>query len=293
MLAYACEPKPLPPRIYVCAPLPLQAFRQPRRTYLRTSGNRRVNPSQAPTRSRTPLIKFSVLLLLIIAGWLLVSYSPLTGLLEQSSLSEATEQVKRFWWTPLLLLLGYTLFGLAGIPAPPLFVVGAVFGPVMGTLYNLTGLLLGAAAGFTLARILGLRFVLQTAGSRYYKTRRFINRFGFWPLVQARFLPIPDTVLNVTAALSGMPLKRYLFASLVGLLPSTAVHTLCIGWLLQADSNLARSQIGAGYLAAFVVLNIVVGGPWLHNRWRRRLRYRELRALRNRRAQTPATGPLS
>lgn len=237
--------------------------------------------------SRAAVVRLGLLLAIVSCGWLLVYQTPVGSWLTEQHLRTFAEEVNRLWWAPLLLIFAYLFFGLSGIPSAPLFVAGAVFGPWLGTTYNLIGLTLGAVCGFTLARQLGHSFVIQAAGARYYKAQRFITRFGFWPLVQARFLPIPDTLLNFSAALSGIPLRMYLAASVVGILPSTFIHTLCISKLLYAEDNHERALIGVAYLGAFVVMNLLIGGPWLLTRWRRRQRYYRLRNASEARAPRP------
>ncbi|TVZ40181.1 putative membrane protein YdjX (TVP38/TMEM64 family) [Alteromonadaceae bacterium 2753L.S.0a.02] len=226
--------------------------------------------------SKSARLRLVIFISVIVCGWLIFYHSPLASWFNDTQIQNITEQIRSLWWAPLVLIAAYLGCALSGVPSAPLFVAGAVFGPIWGTFYNTLGLTCGAIAGFTLARTLGQDFVLQTTGPRFYRVQRFFTRFGFWPLVQARFLPIPDTVLNFSAALAGVPWNLYLVASLVGLLPSTLIHTVCISQLFVAPDNHTRAVIGALYLGSFVVLNLVIGGPWLLTQWQRRKRYKTL-----------------
>ncbi len=226
------------------------------------------------------ILRLLLLISIVCAGIAIVYYSPVSQWLDQERIQAATMQVRSLWWAPVLLIAAYLAFGATGVPAAPLFVAGAVFGPLYGTLYNVAGLLLSAIGGFLLARTLGRDFVLHMAKGRFYRVKRFFTRFGFWPLVQARFLPIPDTVLNFSAAMAGVPLRIFVLASLVGIFPSTLIHTLCISELIFADSASARALTGIFYLGSFVVINVLIGGPWLMSQWRRRQRYHRIMAER-------------
>jgi uncharacterized membrane protein YdjX (TVP38/TMEM64 family) len=56
-------------------------------------------------------------------------------------------------WAPVLFVILYTLGAVLFVPGSPLTIAGgALFGPVWGTLWNLTGATLGATLAFVTAR---------------------------------------------------------------------------------------------------------------------------------------------
>ena len=68
---------------------------------------------------------------------------------------------------PLLFMLIYALAAVLFLPGSVLTLAGgALFGPVLGTFYNLTGGTLGAMLAFLIARYLFSDFVARKAGGR-------------------------------------------------------------------------------------------------------------------------------
>ena len=188
------------------------------------------------------------------------------------------------WWSPLLLISLY-LLTVFGVPAGPLLVAGSVFGALYGSIYNVIGLLLASVLSFVLARLLGRDFVVHITGNRLRRAERYLRRFGFWPLVQTRFLPFPAVVVNFSAALAGVPMRLFLVASFVGFLPSTIIHTYFIAELIATQGQ-DQLVTGVIYLGAFIIFNIVIGWSWITVQLQRRKRYRQLcdqRAIRKQR----------
>lgn len=223
------------------------------------------------------LLRVGIFLFIVIGCAALITLSPLEGFFQEARLLGWVEALQGMWWAAIVLVLLYVVFGISGVPSAPLLVAGALFGPVYGTVYNVIGLMTAAAVGFFMARSLGRDFVLHVAKARFYRAERFLTRFGFWPLVQARFLPLPDSVVNFCAALAGVPARTFLLASLVGLLPSTLLHTVFISELIVPQVAESRWLVGVYYLGIFVAFNLMIGGPWLLSQFRRRKRYHYLR----------------
>jgi len=233
---------------------------------------------------KSALVRIALLIAIVGLGIVIVYHSPASKWMDEALIRSVALEIRSLWWTPVVLILAYLVFGISGVPSAPLFVAGAVFGPLLGTIYNVAGLLLAAIVSFFMAQTLGREFVLHVAKGRFYRVKRFLTRFGFWPLVQARFMPIPDSVLNFSAALSGVPFKTFVLASIIGLLPSTLIHTWSISLLIFSDSSAERAVIGAVYLGSFIFVNVLIGGPWIVSQWRRRRRYKDLCEMRAQRS---------
>jgi uncharacterized membrane protein YdjX (TVP38/TMEM64 family) len=217
----------------------------------------------------------------VIAGaFLLARTTPLGGLLSEETVRAASASIRGFWWAPIALVALYVVIAPMGLPVAPLIVGGAAFGATEGTIYNSAGLMLGAAVSYGFARTLGRDFVVRITGRRTRKAERLLSRHGFWPLVQTRFAPLPFPVVNFGAALAGVRTSRFLLATVLGIVPSTVVHTFFIARLLQADAE-SRAPLLIAYALSFAALNLVLGGIWLRQRLARR---RRLALLRKRRA---------
>ena len=235
-------------------------------------------------------IRFGLLVVLLAAGFALVRWTPLGGYLTAERLQEMLGRVRGAWWTPLALVGLTTVLGAVGVPATPFLIAGAaIFGPLWGTLWNWLGILLASAAGYLLARALGREFIERIGGDKVRRAERILHRRGFLPLVAARFVPIPFSLVNAAAAVVGVRLPKFLTATAIGLLPPIAIITYFTSALLHAASGdraaIARQLTVAMLGAAFLVF-LPIG-------IRRRQRRRRLRQLRARRATRAARPPLA
>ncbi len=236
---------------------------------------------------RPVLLRFAAFLLLLVCGGLLVQWAPVGEVLTEEGIKGLMAKVRAMWWGPLVLIGLYVMVSVVALPPSPLLIGGALFGPVVGSLYNLTGLFLGAAASFLVGRLLGHDALEALAGKRVRRMARSFERSGFWPIVQTRFLPLPFSVVNFGSALAGVPAVSFLGASMVGLIPATAIQTYFIAELLVGEGH--RLVTGAAYLACFTVLNLLIGIPWWKQQRNRLGRYRQLRASRSSRSVRPRT----
>jgi len=224
-------------------------------------------------------LRAGVLVLILVAGFALLRWTPLGEYLTEERLVSLLTDIRAVWWSPLALLALYATLAPLGMTMVPMMVAGSIFGPWLGSLYNTVGVLTGAITSFWIARVLGRDFVVQITGEGVRRIERLTDRHGFWPLVQTRFLPLPFPVVNFGAALAGVEPGRFIAASIVGIVPSTVLHTIFISGIMFAHGA-QRLWYGVGYAAAFVLFNLVIGVPWLRGQRKRRHRYRELVATR-------------
>jgi uncharacterized membrane protein YdjX (TVP38/TMEM64 family) len=98
-------------------------------------------------------------------------------------------------------------------------------------------------------------------------------------MVQTRFMPLPFSVVNFGAALAGVRPAFFLSASLIGLIPSTLIHTFFIAEAIRTQGR-ERAFTLALYAGAFVLFNALLSILWLRERVQRQKRYRELVAVR-------------
>lgn len=222
-------------------------------------------------KKRIPLstwLRLLVLFGLVLAGLALVRFTSLGDLLTEKNLMAFLNELRGVWWAPLLLIGLYTLLAMLGLPPGPLMVGGALFGTLYGAIYNITGLCMGAAGGYMVAKLLGRDFVIQVAGDRLRRAENIFERHGFWPLVQTRFLPIPFAVINFGAALAGIRPALFLTASIAGLIPSTLIHTYFIANLLVSSGRERAIMLGL-YVATFIIFNILISSLWLKGKKRK------------------------
>jgi len=86
------------------------------------------------------------------------------------------------------------------------------------------GTTLGAAGVFLAARF-GLQGLGESPGKRAKQIAEGFRANAFSYLVVLRLVPIfPFTLVNIAAAISGIPPRTYILGSLVGITPSTLIY---------------------------------------------------------------------
>ena len=174
-------------------------------------------------------------------------------------------------------LRGAVLFGLAYIPAAVLFVpasvltlgAGFVFGVAKGTVIVSLGSTAGAAAAFIVARTAGHDWVVGRL-ARYPAVDaigRAVESEAFKVVLLTRLSPLfPFNLLNYAFGLSSVPLKTYLLASWIGMLPGTLMYIYLgsaaqsVAALLSGDLRRTSGQqamFAAGLVATVAVTTIV------------------------------------
>ena len=116
-----------------------------------------------------------------------------------------------------VLLLPGSIFTLAG---------GALFGPVLGTLYNLTGATLGATLAFLISRHLASQWVAEKTGGRVKQLINGVEEEGWRFVAFVRLVPLfPFNLLNYALGLTRIRVLHYVVASFVCMLPVTFAYT--------------------------------------------------------------------
>lgn len=231
---------------------------------------------------RKIFFRLGLLALLAVSGFLALRFTPLGEFMDKDRLLALFGQLRSEWWSPLLLIALFCVAAPMGLPASPILLAGGmVFGFGLGSLYNMAGLVGGAMLAYWVGRALGRDAIVQLAGPRLRKAEKLFEKRGFLPLVQARLLPIPFSVVCYAAALAGVPTGRYFVTSLIGIAPATLMHTYFAPKTLhQAIDGQKPIGLLAAYAGCWIGLNIVAGWPQLQEALRRRRRYRGLKESR-------------
>jgi uncharacterized membrane protein YdjX (TVP38/TMEM64 family) len=174
-----------------------------------------------------------------------------------------------------LLYAGIVAFSLPGGAVMSL-AAGFLFGTVAGT-----GIaVLAATAGACLV-FLGARYALGQAlaargGALVARLREELRRDGVWYLLSLRLLPVvPFWLANLAPALAGMPFRGYALATLIGIIPGTAVYVGIGAGLGQVLDGGGRPDLGLilspGILLPLAGLaGLSLAGAWWQRRARRR-----------------------
>ncbi|KAB2308272.1 sulfurtransferase [Betaproteobacteria bacterium SCN2] len=128
---------------------------------------------------------------------------------------------------PLLFMAIYALATVLFLPGSVLTLAGgALFGPVWGTLWNLTGATIGAALAFLIARYLGADWVSRRAGPRLSRLNDGVSSEGWRFIAFVRLVPVfPFNLLNYALGLTRIPFLAYVIASWIFMLPGAIAYT--------------------------------------------------------------------
>ncbi len=130
-------------------------------------------------------------------------------------------------WGPLLFVAAYALAAVLFLPGSVLTLAGgALFGPVLGTLYNLTGATLGATLAFLVARHLASDWVARKTGGRLKQLINGVEGEGWRFVAFVRLVPLfPFNLLNYALGLTRIRLSHYVLASWIFMLPGAVAYT--------------------------------------------------------------------
>ena len=161
---------------------------------------------------------------------------------------------------PLLFVMIYAVATVLFLPGAALTLVGgALFGPVAGTLYNLTGATIGAVIAFLAARHLAADWVQHRAGPRLDGIMGGVETEGWRFVAFTRLVPLfPFNLLNYVLGLTRIPLAQYALASALFMLPGAIVYTY-LGYagreaLAGSEGLLQKGLIALSLLGALAFL---------------------------------------
>lgn len=151
---------------------------------------------------------------------------------------------------PLLFMLLYALGAVLFLPGSVLTLAGgALFGPVLGTLYNLTGATLGATLAFLIARYLASGWVMRKAGTRVQQLVNGVEREGWRFVAFVRLVPLfPFNLLNYALGLTRLRLLPYILATWIFMLPGAIAYTY-LGYAGREAVGGGAGMIQKGLLA--------------------------------------------
>ena len=173
----------------------------------------------------------------------------------------------------------YALAVAFSFPAASILTIfgGFLFGWHVGGLLVAVGATLGATAIFLAARSAFGDFLREKVGGRVKNLAEGFEKDAFSYLLVLRIAPVfPFFVMNIAPALFNVPLRSYVIATFLGILPGTFAYTYLgqgIGSVLDA-AEAAGTSVSVGDLItteitlAFVALAVVAAIPIVIKRLR-------------------------
>jgi len=170
---------------------------------------------------------------------------------------------------PIVFMLIYAIGTVFFLPGSVLTLAGgALFGPVLGTFYNLTAATIGAIVSFIAARYLAHDWVEKKTGGRIKQLKQGVEGEGWKFVAFVRLVPLfPFNLLNYALGLTKIKFSHYSIATYICMLPGAIAYTY-LGYA-------GREAIGGGegiiqkVMLAFALLAIVGFLPSLIGRLRR------------------------
>ena len=171
------------------------------------------------------------------------------------------------WAGPILFMSLYALATVLFLPGSLLTLAGgALFGPVLGTLYNLSGATLGAALAFLVARYLAGDWVESRTAGRLRQLKEGVEQDGWRFVAFVRLVPLfPFNLLNYALGLTRIPFLHYVLASWLFMFPGALAYT----WLGYAGKEAVsgnRSAIQQGLIALALLASVIYLSRWLSRR---------------------------
>ena len=219
--------------------------------------------ARKPTVSR--IWRVTVVLLTLGALAAIWRWTPLREVVALESLVRMARALDESSMAPVLVLAAYVLGGLLVVPVTALIAAtGIVFGPVVGTLYALSGALLSAAVTYWIGRRIGRHAVRRLAGSRLNRITRRLAKKGTMAIVVVRLLPVaPFSVVNAVAGASHIGLREFLLGTFAGMLPGI----LAIVFFVDRVSAAVTDPRPYNFLTLAAVAVIVVAvAVFIHRR---------------------------
>ncbi|MGD2119680.1 MAG: VTT domain-containing protein [Chromatiales bacterium] len=166
---------------------------------------------------------------------------------------------------PLLFMALYAVGTVLFLPGALITLAGgALFGPVLGTLYNLTGATLGAALAFLIARFIGAAWVQQRSSGFSKRLLQGVEAEGWRFVAFTRLVPLfPFNLLNYALGLTRIPFWQYLVTTWICMLPGAIAYTY-LGYagreaLAGSEGLVQKGLIALALLAALAFLPRLIG----------------------------------
>lgn len=163
------------------------------------------------------------------------------------------------WAFPLVCLV-YVVGGLIMFPVTMLsLITAAVFGPLWGPLYAMTGALLSGAVLFGIGHFAGIKGIRKLIGERARKIDAKMEDKGVFGIVTVRLVPIaPYSLVNLVAGISSIRFLDFMIGTFLGLLPGLIAKGFVGDSLVQAFIN--PSPATYAYVAAGILFWIALAG---------------------------------
>ena len=166
---------------------------------------------------------------------------------------------------PLLFMAIYIVGTVFFFPGAILTLLGgALFGPVLGTLYNLTAATIGAMLSFLVARYLASDWVEKKTGGRLKQLMNGVENEGWRFVAFTRLVPLfPFNLLNYGLGLTKIKFSHYSLATYIFMLPGATAYTY-LGYIGKeaatgGDGLIQKTMLALALLGLVAFLPRIIG----------------------------------
>ncbi len=211
---------------------------------------------------------FRILVFIILLGLIVFAITKLRGYITAEQLQILLSHYGI--WAPLIFIGIYIAGVVLFLPGSVLTITGGlIFGPVFGTIYNLTSAVIGATIAFLISRYLAGDWVSAKTGGKLKVLKEGVEKEGWKFVAVVRLIPIfPFNLLNYALGLTRIRVIEYVIASAIFMLPGTIAYTY-LGSLGQAAITGKPGEIITKAFIAVGLLVIVGIIPWIVKKLRR------------------------
>ncbi|WP_237758276.1 TVP38/TMEM64 family protein [Legionella londiniensis] len=160
---------------------------------------------------------------------------------------------------PIFFLFLYCFATLFFLPTMVLTLAGgAIFGPVLGTFFNLLGATIGAGCAFCISRYLIFDWLKTKENARISKLIKGVENRGWQFVALLRIVPIiPFNIVNYGLGLTGIKFSHYMLTTVIFLIPTEIISTYCgyAGMDMLINTGLLYKRFS---LLAFLILSFIL-----------------------------------
>jgi uncharacterized membrane protein YdjX (TVP38/TMEM64 family) len=196
------------------------------------------------------------------AAW---RYTPLSEYVSPSRMIEWARAVRDTKWAPLAVMFIYTPATFVMFPRPLLTLLTVIaFGPWLGFVYGMAGILIAAMASYYAGRIMKQSTVERLAGDELMRVSKVLRNHGLLAVLAVRIVPAAPFVVEGIIA-GAVRIRKWHFAlgTFLGMLPGVLATTVFgdqIATALEDPSKISYCIVG------LVVLVFAVP-TWFLRRW--------------------------
>jgi phosphatidylserine/phosphatidylglycerophosphate/cardiolipin synthase-like enzyme/uncharacterized membrane protein YdjX (TVP38/TMEM64 family) len=208
----------------------------------------------------------AVALLALALAW---RFTPLAQVVTPDKAIDWADQFAGHWWAPLAVMLAYTPASVVMFPRPLITLAAVVaFGPWLGFVYSMTGILTAAVLAYGAGRTLHRDAVRRVAGERLNRLSHALRQRGLAAMTAVRLVPLaPFVVESVFAGAIRIKPAHYVGGTFLGMLPGVLAATV-FGDQLEAA---VRDPSSINYWLIGLVGGALLAATLAVRRWFKRL----------------------